>query len=129
MVYKYDESSGLLDSIVGGTSSVTYGYIGGTNLLKSIQVSEEDHFRFGMKIEMRYHFGLLKDQKISFDKDDKLVLDNVYTKLSYDGSARISGVTTQIGRQAKFCLEPSNNKNLLFLNLWDFQYCSIYRVL
>ena len=78
---------------------MSYGYIGGTNLLKSIQVSEEDHFRFGMKIEMRYHYGLLKNQRISFDKDDKLVLDNIYTKLSYDGSARISGITTQIGRQ------------------------------
>ena len=98
MVYVYDTSSGLLKYIVGGTSSVSYGYIGGTNLLKSIQVSEEDQFRFGMKIQMRYHFGLLKDSKTSFDKDDKLVLDNVYTKYSYDGSARIAGIITQIGR-------------------------------
>ena len=66
--------------------------------MKSIQVSEEDYFLFGMKVEMRYHFGLLKDHRMSFDKDDKLVLDNIYTKYTYDGSARIAGISTQIGR-------------------------------
>jgi hypothetical protein len=36
MVYVYDPSSGLVQNIVGGTSSVGYAYIGGTNLLKSL---------------------------------------------------------------------------------------------
>merc|ERR1719412_3511573 len=99
MVYVYDALSGLVKNVVGGTSSVNYDYIGGTNLLKSIQVSEEDYFRFGMKVEIRYHLGLMKDHKMTFDKDDKLVLDNIYTKYTYDGSARVAGITTQIGRE------------------------------
>ena len=108
VVYVYDEITGLVSSIIGGKSSIFYDYLAGTTLTKSIQVSEED-LKFGMKMEMRYHLGLLKDHRMSFDKDDKLVLDNIYTKYTYDGSARIAGITTQIGRDESESIQYKYN--------------------
>ena len=59
----------------------------------------EEKLSYGMRAEVRYHLGLMKDHRMTFDKDDKLVLDNVYTKYTYDGSARVAAIATQIGRQ------------------------------
>ena len=98
VVYTYDDHTGQVESIVGGKSSIHYQYLLGTSLVKSIQVTEEK-LKYGMKAEIRYHLGLMKDHKMTFDKDDKLVLDNIYTKYTYDGSARVAGITTQIGRE------------------------------
>lgn len=103
-VHIYNQASGKLESVLGGSRSVDYRYFPDTGLLKSIRLSEEE-ILFNMKIDMRYHLGMLKEQQISFDRDNKISLDPIVMRYTYDGSARLASIVTQIGQQVK---QPEN---------------------
>ncbi len=75
-VFVYDKATGKLESAVGGTRSVDYKYYSDSGLLKTVKVSEED-LLFNLKIEMRYHLGVLKEQQMTFDRENKISLDQV----------------------------------------------------
>ena len=98
MVYVYDKSTGKLESAVGGTRAIDYKYYTDSGLLKTIRVTEDD-LLFNLKIEMRYHLGVLKEQQLTFDKDNKISLDQISMRYTYDGNARLAGIVTQIGQQ------------------------------
>ena len=97
-VFVYDKATGNLESAVGGTRSVDYKYYVDSGLLRTIKVSEED-LLFNLKIEMRYHLGVLKEQLLTFDRENKIALDPIVMRYTYDGNARLAGIVTQIGQQ------------------------------
>ena len=98
VVYNYDKDHGLnLQSVFGDSRSIDYEYYPGSHLIKNIQVTEEDVF-FGLNTGMIYHFGLLKEVSTTFDTRKDLVMDDINIKYTYDGSARLGGITTQIGK-------------------------------
>ena len=97
-VFNYEKSTGKLESAVGGTRSVEYKYYSDNGLLKTIKVSEDD-LLFNLKIEMRYHLGVLKEQQMIFDRENKISLDAIVMRYTYDGNARLAGIVTQIGQQ------------------------------
>jgi hypothetical protein len=59
----------------------------------------EDDLLFSMKVELRYHVGVLKEQLMTFDRDNKIALDPIAMRYTYDGNARLAGIVTQIGQQ------------------------------
>ena len=97
-VFVYDRASGNLESAVGGTRSVDYKYYPDSGLLRTIIVTEED-LLFSLKIDLRYHLGVLKEQQLTFDRENKIALDPIVMRYTYDGSARLAGIVTQIGQQ------------------------------
>jgi RHS repeat-associated protein len=100
VVYDYDQDHGSrLKTVLGDTRTVQYDYCPNSNLIKSIEVAEEGSSKFGMSLDMIYHFGLLKETSVSFDTNKDLILDDINIKYTYDGSARLGGITTQIGGQ------------------------------
>jgi hypothetical protein len=99
-VHVYDRATGKIETVLGGSRSVEYRYFPDTGLLKSIRVSEEE-ILFNMKVDLRYHLGMLKEQQISFDRDNKISLDPIVARYTYDGSARLASIVTQIGQQVK----------------------------
>ena len=105
VVYNYDKQHGFnLENIFGDSRSIDYEYYPGSHLIKNIQVTEEDVF-FGMNTGMIYHFGLLKEVSTTFDTKKDLVMDDINIKYTYDGSARLGGITTQIGKKFKIHLK------------------------
>ena len=97
VIYNYDKNHDRLDSIFGDSRSIDYDYYQGSDLVKNIEVTEEDT-KFHMNQGMIYHFGLLKEISTNFKTNKDLILDNVNVKYTYDGSARLGGITTQIGK-------------------------------
>ena len=97
VIFNYDQMK--LASVFGDSRSVEYDYYPGDNLVKSIEVTEED-FDFAMNTGMIYHYGLLKEVTTNFKTSKDLILDNINIKYTYDGSARLGGITTQIGNHA-----------------------------
>ena len=60
-------------------------------------MSEEDT-GFAVNTNMVYHYGLLKEVTTNFKPTNDLIVDKLTIKYTYDGSARIGGITTQIGK-------------------------------
>lgn len=96
VVYVYDKLR--LNSVFGDSRSIDYDYYPNSNLIKNIEVSEEDS-NFGFNANLIYHYGLLKEVTTNYKTNKDLVLDDVNIKYTYDGSARLAGLTTQIGKQ------------------------------
>ena len=98
VIFNYDKDHGSrIDSIFGDSRSIDYDYYEGSNLIKNIEVTEED-VKFGMNMGMIYHYGLLKEVTTNYKTNKELIVDNFNIKYTYDGSARLGGITTQIGK-------------------------------
>ena len=78
-----------------GQSSTHYTYQETTSLVRSIDINEPN---FEMRVEYKYHAGIVKDEKIKYGS--KSGLDNAHFRYQYDGNARISGIDVEIsGKQ------------------------------
>lgn len=81
VAYVYD-NSGRLETILAGLSSTHYTYQESTSLVKSVEVQEPG---FELKRELKYHAGILKDEKLKYMS--KTPLASAHYKYQYDGNA------------------------------------------
>ncbi|XP_076182266.1 teneurin transmembrane protein Ten-m isoform X3 [Ptiloglossa arizonensis] len=109
VAYVYDHT-GKLETTLAGLSSIHYTYQETTSLVHSIDINEPN---FEMRIEYKYHAGIVKDEKIKFGS--KSGLDNARYRYQYDGNARISGIEVDInGKQLpQLRLKYSQNLGIL----------------
>ena len=97
VVFNYDSDQGFrLNKVIGDSRSIDYSYVQNANLIKTIKVSETDS-NFAYSSDLIYHYGLLKEVTVNYKSNKDLVLNNLNIKYTYDGSARLGGITTQIG--------------------------------
>lgn len=106
VAYVYD-STGKLDTVLAGFTSAHYTYQESTSLVRSVEVVEPN---FEMKIEYRYHSGILKDERLKFGT--KSGLNNAHYKYQYDGNARLSGVEVELNGKELPQLRMKYNQNL-----------------
>ncbi|XP_011495587.1 PREDICTED: teneurin-m [Ceratosolen solmsi marchali] len=94
VAYVYDHN-GKLETTLAGQSSTHYTYQETTSLVRSIDINEPN---FEMRVEYKYHAGIIKDEKIKYGS--KSGLDNAHYRYQYDGNARISGIDVDVsGKQ------------------------------
>lgn len=96
IIYNYDAKQ-RLDSIFGDSKAIEYHFYPDSNLIQKVHLSEAD-LEFDFNTNMVYHYGLLKETTTNFKPKNDLILDKLNIKYTYDGSARIGGITTQIGK-------------------------------
>uniref|UniRef100_A0A8D8RGM7 Tenascin-like protein n=2 Tax=Cacopsylla melanoneura TaxID=428564 RepID=A0A8D8RGM7_9HEMI len=106
VAYVYD-SAGKLDTVLAGLSSVHYTYQENTNLVKNIDIIEPN---FELKHEFKYHFGILKDEKLKFGS--KSGLHNVHMKYQYDGNARVNNIDISIDSKDLTPIKMKYNQNV-----------------
>ncbi|CAK9830532.1 Ten-m [Anthophora retusa] len=106
VAYVYDHT-GKLETTLAGLSSIHYTYQETTSLVHSIDINEPN---FEMRIEYKYHAGIVKDEKIKFGS--KSGLDNARYRYQYDGNARISGIEVDINGKQLPQLGLKYNQNL-----------------
>lgn len=75
--------------------------------MRSIDINEPN---FEMRIEYKYHAGIVKDEKIKFSS--KSGMDNAHYRYQYDGNARISGIEVDINGKQLPQLRLKYNQNL-----------------
>ncbi|XP_032454288.1 teneurin-m isoform X5 [Nasonia vitripennis] len=94
VAYVYDHN-GKLETTLAGQSSTHYTYQETNSLVRSIDINEPN---FEMRVEYKYHAGIVKDEKIKYGS--KSGLDNAHFRYQYDGNARISGIDVDVsGKQ------------------------------
>ncbi|XP_063992271.1 teneurin-m isoform X2 [Diachasmimorpha longicaudata] len=106
VAYVYDHA-GKLETTLAGLSSIHYTYQETTSLVRSIDINEPN---FEMRIEYKYHAGIVKDEKIKFGS--KSGMDNAHYRYQYDGNARISGIEVDINGKQLPQLRLKYNQNL-----------------
>ncbi|KAK2581810.1 hypothetical protein KPH14_002280 [Odynerus spinipes] len=106
VAYVYDHT-GKLETTIAGLSSIHYTYQETTSLVRSIDINEPN---FEMRIEYKYHAGIVKDEKIKFGS--KSGMDNAHYRYQYDGNARISGIEVDINGKQLPQLRLKYNQNL-----------------
>lgn len=106
VAYVYDHA-GKLETTLAGLSSIHYTYQEITSLVRSIDINEPN---FEMRIEYKYHAGIVKDEKIKFGS--KSGMDNAHYRYQYDGNARISGIEVDINGKQLPQLRLKYNQNL-----------------
>ncbi|XP_034187283.2 teneurin transmembrane protein Ten-m isoform X3 [Osmia lignaria lignaria] len=106
VAYIYDHT-GKLETTLAGLSSIHYTYQETTSLVHSIDINEPN---FEMRIEYKYHAGIVKDEKIKFGS--KSGLDNARYRYQYDGNARISSIEVDINGKQLPQLRLKYNQNL-----------------
>ncbi|XP_076663968.1 teneurin transmembrane protein Ten-m isoform X3 [Andrena cerasifolii] len=106
VAYVYDHT-GKLETTLAGLSSIHYTYQETTSLVHSIDINEPN---FEMRIEYKYHAGIVKDEKIKFGS--KSGLGNARYRYQYDGNARISGIEVDINGKQIPQLRLKYNQNL-----------------
>ncbi|XP_048512198.1 teneurin-m isoform X2 [Athalia rosae] len=106
VAYVYDHT-GKLETTLAGLSSIHYTYQEATSLVRSIDVNEPN---FEMRLEYKYHAGIVKDEKIKFGS--KSGMDNAHYRYQYDGNARISGLEVDINGKELPQLRIKYNQNL-----------------
>ncbi|KAG7197898.1 hypothetical protein KM043_016142 [Ampulex compressa] len=106
VAYVYDHT-GRLETTLAGLSSIHYTYQETTSLVRSIDINEPN---FEMRIEYKYHAGIVKDEKIKFGS--KSGMDNAHYRYQYDGNARISGIEVDINGKQIPQLRLKYNQNL-----------------
>ncbi|XP_046748396.1 teneurin-m isoform X1 [Diprion similis] len=106
VAYVYDHT-GKLETTLAGLSSIHYTYQEATSLVRSIDVNEPN---FEMRLEYKYHAGIVKDEKIKFGS--KSGMDNAHYRFQYDGNARISGLEVDINGKELPQLRIKYNQNL-----------------
>ncbi|XP_017957287.2 teneurin-m isoform X2 [Drosophila navojoa] len=85
------DAAGRLETILAGLSSTHYTYQEATSLVKSVEVQEPG---FELRRELKYHAGILKDEKLRFGSKNSLA--SAHYKYAYDGNARLSGIEMAI---------------------------------
>ncbi|KAI4462797.1 teneurin and n-acetylglucosamine-1-phosphodiester alpha-n-acetylglucosaminidase [Holotrichia oblita] len=106
VAYVYD-GAGKLETSLAGLSSVHYVYHESTSLVKNIDVIEPN---FELREELKYHAGILKDEKLKFNS--KSSLHNAHYKFAYDGNARLSSVEVDLSGKELVPLRLKYNQNL-----------------
>ncbi|XP_074109179.1 teneurin transmembrane protein Ten-m isoform X3 [Cotesia typhae] len=106
VAYVYDHA-GKLETTLAGLSSIHYTYQETTSLVRSIDINEPN---FEMRVEYKYHAGIVKDEKIKFGS--KSGMDNAHYRYQYDGNARISGIEVDINGKQLPQLRLKYNQNL-----------------
>ncbi|XP_024943143.1 teneurin-m isoform X4 [Cephus cinctus] len=106
VAYVYDHT-GKLETTLAGLSSIHYTYQETTSLVRSIDINEPN---FEIRIEYKYHAGIVKDEKIKFSS--KSGMDNAHYRFQYDGNARISGIEVDINGKQLPQLRLKYNQNL-----------------
>ncbi|XP_050443335.1 teneurin-m isoform X3 [Adelges cooleyi] len=104
--YLYDQH-GNIEIILAGLISIHYTYQANTNLVKNINVLEPG---FELKHEIRYHLGIIKDERYLFSA--KCGLHNTHMKYQVDGNARVTAVDVTIGSKELSQLKLKYNQNL-----------------
>ncbi|ODN01413.1 Teneurin-m [Orchesella cincta] len=97
---------GRLEASVSGLRSARFSYQENTSLLKVAEVSQ---FNFEVKIEYKYHGGLMKEEREKYGS--KTGLDNVHLKYQYDGNGRIANVEVEINGKSGQALALKKNQN------------------
>ncbi|CAL4063225.1 unnamed protein product [Meganyctiphanes norvegica] len=90
LVYHYD-TDGRLQSMLFGEGSVEYGYQPETGLVRSVAVRDK---AFELRIDNKYHAGLVKEQKVRFGTSSGLAPAKL--RFLYDGNARPRRVELEI---------------------------------
>ncbi|XP_011867432.1 PREDICTED: teneurin-m isoform X3 [Vollenhovia emeryi] len=106
VAFVYDHA-GKLETTLAGLSSIHYTYQEPSSLVRSIDINEPN---FEMRIEYKYHAGIVKDEKIKFGS--KSGMDNAHYRYQYDGNARISGIEVDINGKQLPQLRLKYNQNL-----------------
>ncbi|XP_078038060.1 teneurin transmembrane protein Ten-m isoform X2 [Augochlora pura] len=106
VAFVYDHT-GKLETTLAGLSSIHYTYQETTSLVHSIDINEPN---FEMRLEYKYHAGIVKDEKIKFGS--KSGLNNARYRYQYDGNARISGIEVDINSKQMPPLRLKYNQNL-----------------
>ncbi|KAK0093016.1 hypothetical protein PV326_000107, partial [Microctonus aethiopoides] len=106
VAYVYDHT-GKLETTLAGLSSIHYTYQETTSLVRSIDINDPN---FEMRIEYKYHAGIVKDEKIKFGS--KSGMDNARYRYQYDGNARISGIEVDINEKQLPQLRLKYSQNL-----------------
>ncbi|KAH8270589.1 hypothetical protein KR018_012078 [Drosophila ironensis] len=90
VAFVYD-TAGRLETVLAGLSSTHYTYQDITSLVKTVEVQEPG---FELRRELKYHAGILKDEKLRFGSKNSLA--SAHYKYAYDGNARLSGIEMAI---------------------------------
>ncbi|KAL7287031.1 hypothetical protein TKK_0018763, partial [Trichogramma kaykai] len=106
VAYVYDHN-GKLETVLAGQSSTRYTYQETTALVRSIDINEPS---FEMRVEYKYHAGIVKDEKIKYDS--KIGFNNAHFRYQYDGNARISGIDVDINGKQLQTLRMKYDQNL-----------------
>ncbi|XP_015366041.1 PREDICTED: teneurin-m isoform X3 [Diuraphis noxia] len=104
--YLYDQH-GNIEIILAGLLSIHYTYQANTNLVKNINVVEPG---FELKHEIRYHLGMIKDERYLFSA--KCGLHNTHLKYQTDGNARVTSIDVTIGNKELSQLKLKYNQNI-----------------
>lgn len=104
--YLYDQH-GNIEIILAGLLSIHYTYQTNTNLVKNINVVEPG---FELKHEIRYHLGMIKDERYLFSA--KCGLHNTHLKYQVDGNARVTSIDVTIGNKELSQLKLKYNQNI-----------------
>ncbi|XP_026805650.1 teneurin-m isoform X3 [Rhopalosiphum maidis] len=104
--YLYDQH-GNIEIILAGMLSIHYTYQANTNLVKNINVVEPG---FELKHEIRYHLGMIKDERYLFSA--KCGLHNTHLKYQVDGNARVTSIDVTIGNKELSQLKLKYNQNI-----------------
>ncbi|XP_022179145.1 teneurin-m isoform X3 [Myzus persicae] len=104
--YLYDQH-GNIEIILAGLLSIHYTYQVNTNLVKNINVVEPG---FELKHEIRYHLGMIKDERYLFSA--KCGLHNTHLKYQTDGNARVTSIDVTIGNKELSQLKLKYNQNI-----------------
>ncbi|XP_050057252.1 teneurin-m isoform X3 [Aphis gossypii] len=104
--YLYDQH-GNIEIILAGLLSIHYTYQANTNLVKNINVVEPG---FELKHEIRYHLGMIKDERYLFSA--KCGLHNTHLKYQVDGNARVTSIDVTIGNKELSQLKLKYNQNI-----------------
>lgn len=101
---------GKLEVTLGGLHSATFTYQESTGLLKVVDIIQAN---FEVKIEYKYHGGLIKEQRHKYGI--KTGLDNLHIKYQFDGNGRVISIDIDINGKAilpYICKKNSNTGNL-----------------
>jgi hypothetical protein len=94
VTYSYDEASNLKKIMVGETESEML-YDSDSGLLESV-VTRSGH-RFDMRTRLKYHSGLMKEQKMRYSGSSSPDFDSAVFRYQYDGNGRLAVLLTSIG--------------------------------
>ncbi|XP_026326587.1 teneurin-m isoform X2 [Hyposmocoma kahamanoa] len=106
ILYVYD-STGKLEMILAGASSIRYVYHENTQLVKNVDIVD---LEYELKQDYKYHAGILKDVKMKYNS--KSGLNNAHCKYQYDGNARLSTIDVNINSKEMPQLRLKYNQNL-----------------
>ena len=94
--FRYDPAGRLRQAVCGDSES-EFGYDPRSGALESA-VTKKGH-TFDMRVRLKYHSGLLKDQRVRFAGGGRPDLSGAQFRYQYDGNGRPSAVMSAVGGQ------------------------------